>query len=218
MGRGTMSDEQAGRSTATGVRQPVQRRSRERWTRVLDSGVALIEEGGYEALTIAAVCERADVPPRLIYERVSNKDALFLAVYEHGMQRVLADEAALDHGDRWTGLDTVALVADAVREIAHVFLLNDQFLRSVVLISSAHPEVRARGAAYTDGLRRRFTDRVSTIGADPTAVATVFRTVFASMVFRTAYGADFFQPPATDEELVAGLVALSLAHLATKPE
>ena len=69
------------------------------------AGVALVEEGGYEALTIAAVCERADVPPRLIYERVSSKDALFLAVYEHGMQRVLADEAALDDGDRWAGLD-----------------------------------------------------------------------------------------------------------------
>ena len=70
---------------------------------MLDAGVALIEHGGYEALTIAAVCERAEVPPRLIYERVANKDALFLAVYEHGMERVLADEAALDDGDGGRG-------------------------------------------------------------------------------------------------------------------
>ena len=99
-----------------------------------------------------------------------------------------------------------------------MFLLNERLLRSVVLISSAHPEVRARGAVYSDGLRRRFTDRLSTVCPDPAAVATVFRAMFASMVFRVAYGADFLQPHATDGELVTGLVALSLAHLATKPE
>ncbi len=71
-----MGPEPLGRSNVVSVRQPVQRRSRERWTWALEGGVALIEEGGYEALTIAAVCERAGVPPRLIYERVSNKDAL----------------------------------------------------------------------------------------------------------------------------------------------
>lgn len=178
--------------------------------------MALIEDGGYEALTIAAVCERAAVPPRLIYERVTNKDALFLAVYEHGMQRVLADEAALDDGDRWAGLSSDALVGAAVRELAHVFLHNERFLRSVVLISSAHPVVRERGAAYADGLQRRFAARVGDVCTDPDAVATVFRTVFASLVFRTAYGADFLHPPVTDHTFVDGLVALTLPLL--RPE
>ncbi len=31
---------------------------------MLDAGVALLEEAGYEGFTIAAVCERAQVPPR----------------------------------------------------------------------------------------------------------------------------------------------------------
>jgi AcrR family transcriptional regulator len=199
------------------VREPVQRRSRERWTRVLDCGVSLIEEGGYEALTIAAVCERAAVPPRLIYERVSSKDALFLAVYEHGMQRVLADETALDDDDRWSRLDARSLVTAAVRELARVFLHNERFLRSVVLISSAHPEVRTRGAAYTDGLQRRFSDRVGTVCPEHVAVATVFRTLFASLVFRTAYGADFLQPTVTDDDLVSGLIGIALTHLRLEP-
>ena len=45
------------------VRPPKQRRSREAWNRVLDAGVAILEEGGYDAFTIAAVCERAAVAP-----------------------------------------------------------------------------------------------------------------------------------------------------------
>jgi len=34
------------------VREPRQRRTREQWERVLDAGVRLLEEGGYEGFTI----------------------------------------------------------------------------------------------------------------------------------------------------------------------
>ena len=77
------------------VRPPLQRRSREAWQRVLDAGVELLEEGGYPAFTIAAVCDRAQVAPRALYTRVDTKDALFLAVYEHGIARVRADHTPL---------------------------------------------------------------------------------------------------------------------------
>src|SRR4051812_37000943 len=40
------------------VRPPKQERSRASWNRVLDAGVAILEDTGYDALTIAAVCER----------------------------------------------------------------------------------------------------------------------------------------------------------------
>ena len=63
------------------VRPPKQRRSREAWQRVLDAGVAILEDGGYDAFTIAAVCARARVAPPAIYARTTSKDALFLAVY-----------------------------------------------------------------------------------------------------------------------------------------
>jgi AcrR family transcriptional regulator len=56
-----------------------QRRSREAWNRVLDADVELLETGGYETFTIAAVCDRAQVAPRALYERADSKDALFLA-------------------------------------------------------------------------------------------------------------------------------------------
>src|SRR5215470_10697855 len=77
------------------IRPPRQARTQQAWNRVLDSGVEILEEGGYDAFTIAAVCERAHVPPRALYDRVTSKDALFLAVYEHGMARVAADHAPL---------------------------------------------------------------------------------------------------------------------------
>lgn len=64
----------------------------------------LLETGGYEAFTIAAVCDRAQVAPRALYEWADSEDALFLAVYEHGVARVRADQAALAGPGRRHGL------------------------------------------------------------------------------------------------------------------
>ena len=52
---------------ALDVRPPKQRRSRAAWRRVLDAGVAILADGGYEAFTIAAVCDRAGAAPPAIY-------------------------------------------------------------------------------------------------------------------------------------------------------
>ena len=83
------------------VREPRQQRTREQWARVLDAGVELLEESGYDGFTIAALCERAGVPPRALYARTDTKDGLFLAVYEHGMSRVLADHEVFADADQW---------------------------------------------------------------------------------------------------------------------
>jgi AcrR family transcriptional regulator len=197
----------------TAVRAPVQERSRRRWAQVLDAGVALIEEGGYDAFTIAAVCERAEVPPRFIYERVDTKDALFLAVYEHGMQRVRAGEAVFDDPSQWAGLSTRATVELAVRAMAGLFERNRALMRSVVLDSSRHAEVRRRGARYADALRERFAVRLRPVLDDGVPVDAVFRSTFASLVFRTAYGDDFLHPHVTEPLFVDELVEIATRSL-----
>jgi AcrR family transcriptional regulator len=179
------------------IRPPQQRRSREGWARILDAGVALLEEGGLEAFTIAAVCDRAQVPPRAIYARTSSKDALFLAVYEHGMARVRADQDVLVDSGRWSHLDERSRVRWAVSAVADVFAAHAPFLRAVVLSSGMHPEVARRGRAYAEELTEAFAGVVLSAGPalrppDPAAaVRTAFSTVFASLVMHTAYGPTF---------------------------
>src|SRR3954468_532979 len=115
------------------VRPPKQRRSREAWRRVLDAGVAILEEGGYDAFTIAAVCERSQVAPPAIYARTSSKDALFLAVYEHGIAALRAEQEVFADAGRWSGLASEELVRAAVGESVGISLRHQRFLRSVVL-------------------------------------------------------------------------------------
>src|SRR5919205_297042 len=57
----------AGIPGMTEISPPRQARSRATWARVLDAGVELLQEGGYEAVTIGALCERASATPPSIY-------------------------------------------------------------------------------------------------------------------------------------------------------
>ena len=93
---------------------PRQARTRASWDRVLQEGVALLEAGGYDALTIGALCERAGVTPPTIYARAGSKEQLLLAIYERAMQRIARDER-LDPADpRWAAMEPAELVRAAV--------------------------------------------------------------------------------------------------------
>jgi AcrR family transcriptional regulator len=201
------------------IRPPLQRRSRQAWARILDAGVALLEDGGYEAFTIAAVCERAQVAPRAVYDRADNKDALFLAVYEHGMARVRADEAVLSDQRHWHDVPTDRLAVAVVREVAGIWLRHAAFLRAVVLVSGAHPEVYRRGAYYS----RQLGDRAAAVllrdpravdDADPpTAVRAAFNAVFAALIVRITYGPAFATPAIDDDTFLTTLGAMVQRYL-----
>jgi AcrR family transcriptional regulator len=190
------ADDEGGASDLA-VRAPRQRRTREQWDRILDAGVRLLEDGGYEAFTIAALCERAQVPPRALYARAATKDALFLAVYEHGMRRLRTSEQVFTDADRWQRDDYPRRIERAVLDLVTIFADNEDFLRSVVLISGAHPEVLRRGEAYREALGNLFTSVLAPPGearADARALQEhefCFSMVFAALVIRTAYGPNY---------------------------
>jgi len=206
------------------VRPPRQRRSREAWNRVLDAGVAILEDGGYEAFTIAAVCERARVAPTAIYARTTSKDALFLAVYEHGIARLRAEQEVFADGARWAGHPPADLLRRAVAEMIGISVRHERFLRAVVLISAAHEEVARRGSRYSQELGEGFARVVLGAAdairhADPeAAVRTCFGTVFATTIIRVAYGPGFATPsPVDDETFVADLGETAVRYLLSDP-
>jgi AcrR family transcriptional regulator len=202
------------------VRPPKQQRSRDTWNRVLDAGVAILEDGGYDAFTIAAVCERAQVAPTAIYARTTSKDALFLAVYEHGIGRLRAEQDVFAGAEPWAALPPADLVRTAVAEMIGISLRHQRFLRAVVLISAAHPEVQRRGSRYSQELGEGFgrvvlRARHAITHADPeAAVRSCFGTVFATSIIRVAYGPGFATAsPVDDEAFVADLGETAVRYL-----
>ncbi|MFJ8362635.1 TetR family transcriptional regulator [Streptomyces sp. NPDC093984] len=73
---------------ATSLRRaPVQRRSAERLTRILDACADLLDEVGYDALSTRAVALRASVPIGSVYRFFGNKRAMVDALAERNLER-----------------------------------------------------------------------------------------------------------------------------------
>lgn len=204
-------------SDALAVREPQQRRSREAWVRILDAGVAVLQEGGVGAFTIAAVCERAGVPPRAVYDRVDSKDALFLAVYEHGMAVVRQGHAVFEDEELWVGLSPKEAVETAVGHLLDLFADNAAFLRSVVLVSGVKPEVYRRGALYVAELEEHVVGRIAAATGDALGLRerarVAFVVAFSTVTLGTAYGPDFFENLAEGEQLRAALPEMIAGYL-----
>jgi AcrR family transcriptional regulator len=70
-------------------RRPVQRRSLERFERILDAGARLLQESGYEALTTREVARRAGVPIGTLYQFFPGKHGLVAALAERNLEDYL---------------------------------------------------------------------------------------------------------------------------------
>ncbi|MFE2042775.1 TetR family transcriptional regulator [Streptomyces sp. NPDC059477] len=143
-------------------RAPVQRRSAERLTRILDACADLLDEVGYDALSTRAVAQRAGVPIGSVYRFFGNKramaDALAGRNLERYTERVRARLDALDGavddapgGDGWrAALDAVLDEYLAMKRTAPGFSLVD--FGNQIPVGSRHDEPNHRVADRLAGL------------------------------------------------------------------
>ncbi|MEU6743568.1 TetR/AcrR family transcriptional regulator [Streptosporangium sandarakinum] len=97
-------------------RSPVQQRSVERVNQMLDAAAALLDEGGYDALSTRAVAARAEVPIGSIYRFFRDKRGLADALARRNLERFLARiERRLTEAADWP--DMVDLVVDEYVEM-----------------------------------------------------------------------------------------------------
>ena len=215
-----MGEARAAQAADLEIRPPKQRRSREAWNRVLDAGVSILEDGGYEAFTIAA---------RL---RAGRGRAAGDLCPHHQQGRSLPRRLRTRHPAPARGAAGLLrqqpmgrpvrgrLVRAAVAETVGMFLRHERFLRAVVLTSASHPEIRRRGSRYSQELGNGFA-RVVLRVADAitlpdveTAVHSCFSTVFAASVIRVAYGPGFARPmPVEDDAFIADLAETAVRYL-----
>ena len=76
------------------IRPPVQRRSRESLERLLQTGLELLQEKGFDGFTLQELSQRAGVSIGSIYGRVEGREALIMAIYERAMESIDAEERA----------------------------------------------------------------------------------------------------------------------------
>jgi AcrR family transcriptional regulator len=174
---------------ATSLRRaPVQRRSAERLTRILDACAELLDEVGYDDLSTRAVAQRAGVPIGSVYRFFGNKrqmaDALAQRNLERYSERVTERLKKADKGDWRAAMDAVLDEYLAMKRTAPGFCLVDFGNQIPVGARHAEPNTRVAdrltdllsgylGRTPDDRLRRVFL--VAVESAD-TLVHLAFRT------------------------------------------
>ncbi|WP_155055465.1 TetR/AcrR family transcriptional regulator [Streptomyces blattellae] len=163
---------------ATSLRRaPIQRRSAERLTRILDACADLLDEVGYDDLSTRAVAQRAGVPIGSVYRFFGNKrqmaDALAQRNLERYTERVTARLQEVGDGG-WRGaMDAVLDEYLAMKRTAPGFSLVDFGNQIPVGVRHAEPNHRVAdrltdllsgylGRTPDDDLRRTFLIAVET--------------------------------------------------------
>ncbi|MFF9170853.1 MULTISPECIES: TetR family transcriptional regulator [unclassified Streptomyces] len=163
---------------ATSLRRaPVQRRSAERLTRILDACADLLDEVGYDALSTRAVALRAGVPIGSVYRFFGNKrqmaDALAQRNLDRYTERVTERLGTVTRGDWRAAMDAILDEYLAMKRTAPGFSLVDFGNQIPIGTPHAEPNLRVAGPLTDllaeflgrepdEGLRRMFLVAVET--------------------------------------------------------
>ena len=110
---------------------------------VLDAAERLMAEQGYDAATVAAIVQRAGIPPSSIYHYFGSKEGVLLAVMERGAERFFA---ALPANERRIGSQIEHLRA-LVQTSAETLERRPDFLR-ILVVMAAQPINAAAGEVH----------------------------------------------------------------------
>ncbi|MFF4488538.1 TetR family transcriptional regulator [Streptomyces sp. NPDC001544] len=142
-------------------RAPVQRRSAERLTRILDACADLLDEVGYDALSTRAVAQRAGVPIGSVYRFFGNKrqmaDALAQRNLERYSERVTERLKDARVGDWRAAMDAVLDEYLAMKRTAPGFSLVD--FGNQIPVGARHAEPNRRVADRLTDLLSGYLDR-----------------------------------------------------------
>jgi AcrR family transcriptional regulator len=170
----------------------LQARSRRSQDRLTEAGLEVLAEQGPDAVTVAAVAERAGLAVGTVYRRFGNKEQLLAALqhafirgFEADIERnAIGMEALGDPRDR---------VARAVRAVSKAFQRHGRLMGVLMLLGTRNESVRAEGQRASQAGRHQFSrwlEDVELVHSDREAsLDFAYRMVYAACAHRVTHGA-----------------------------
>jgi AcrR family transcriptional regulator len=84
--------------------------------RILDSAIKTIAEKGYEAASISTICRRAGISNGALYKYFKNKEALFFACVEYGVEIMMKELYLKYTNETGTLIDSVRSLLNGFKE------------------------------------------------------------------------------------------------------
>lgn len=190
----------------------------------MQAGYALLEEGGVDALTVAAVADRAGMAVGSIYRRFGDKEGLLLAIQHAFTDNLQAEITQRMPPERLRILrDPAVAIAEAVGALTDAFQAHEALLRVFLLLGTRHEAVRTEGSRVSIEGNRYFAEtlRHTPIAhADPEAALDfAYRLIYASIAHRVTQG-EFLESdrPLPWNELRSHLQTAVVSYLLDAPE
>lgn len=179
-----------------------------RWPALLDAAATQFAERGYHATSMRDLAAATAMTAGAIYFHVPNKQALLLAVYEEGVQRILdrVEAAVAAEREPWARLER------AVAAHLESILDASAYARVIIrILPNDAPEIAAELRALRDRYEARFRRYFSAIALPRERDATLARlALLGAMNWTPAWFKDGGKSPRLiARELVAPLRALA---------
>jgi AcrR family transcriptional regulator len=205
----------------------LQARSRLTQDRIFSAGTRLLEEGGAEALTVAAVAEAAGVAVGSVYRRFGDKERLLGAI-----QARFTEDFRAEFRQRVanTGLTPAAppaeVIAAAVTGVAETFRAHAPLMRVFMLLGTQNPAVLREGSTASIQGGRTFRDTVMLAAAAlrhhpdvEFAIDVAYRLAYAACAHRVIHGEHLESSrPLSWEQWIDQVRAAVTAYLLTPPD
>ncbi len=203
------------------IRPPLQRRSRESLERLLQTGLELLQEKGFDGFTLQELSQRAGVSIGSIYGRVEGREALIMAIYERAMESIDAEEhAKLERVQSLPGLSPRERVERVITTAAETMLANGDVLGVFMRQAPMNSEILTRGAEISRANARIFARAVLAHREDmrhpdpELAVDVAWRMIYCTIARRITHGPRFESTrPLSDQRLVRELTRATLDYL-----
>jgi AcrR family transcriptional regulator len=144
------------------VRQPLQARTRESLTRMLDAAEELVARKGFNDTSITEIARRAGSSVGGFYRRFRDKQGLLQAVHARFCDEARATaDAALDPS-RWAGAPTAEVLTEFTAFLVRIYRAREGSFRAFLISGVADETVRCR----THELFAHLHDRLCTLLAE----------------------------------------------------
>ena len=202
------------------IRPPLQRRSQESLERVLQAGMEVLQEQGFEGFTLQEVSRRAGVSIGSIYARVASREALIMAIYERAMAWTDDEQDQLERDAQREDLNPRERIETIVTDMAQDMLAHGDVLRVFMRQAPINPEIWERGAEKSHETSKAFVRAVLEHREDIShpepelAVDIAWRMVYCTIARRLTHGPKFESPRAvSDKKLVRELARATADYL-----
>ncbi|HLH67356.1 MAG TPA: TetR/AcrR family transcriptional regulator [Solirubrobacteraceae bacterium] len=198
------------------IRPPLQRRSQKSLERVLQAGLELLQQEGFEGFTLQEVSRRAGVSIGSIYARVPSREALIMAIYE----RAMAWSEEREPLERTAGREDLSprerLEAIVIQE-AETMLSHADILRVFMRQAPMNPDIWRRGAEKSqesyEAFRRAILSHRGDLGhPEPElAIDVAWRMLYCTIARRITHGPRFESARAVSDRRLVREIARAIA-------